>query len=110
MNMSSFDKLGSWLSRQKASLTEAAIEHLVRSRVARYGELIEFSVDLERGTAHCRILLKGDADPVSVSIEEFAIVTEGAQPFFVVRKASASREWLNLLIADFVRERPFAIP
>jgi hypothetical protein len=72
--------------------------------------MLNLSIDSKLKTIHIEVQLKGEKDPTTIIIHEYAIITEGSQTSILVKKAASSKEWMDLLIRDFVEDRKFPIP
>ncbi|WP_031433316.1 hypothetical protein [Methylomarinum vadi] len=62
-------------------------------------ELSEFMFDLESRTAYVQLTLNGEAEPIDVAIDGFAIVTEQDTHRLIIRHAQANKPWLNQLLS-----------
>ncbi len=72
--------------------------------------MLNLSVDSKLKTIHVEVLLKGEKDPTTIMIHEYKILTEGEETFIIVKKAASSKEWLDLLIKDFVQDKKYPVP
>jgi hypothetical protein len=82
----------------------------LHGKIERYGRMLNLSVDSKLKTIHVEVLLKGEKDPTTIIIHEYTIVNEGDETFIIVKKAASSKEWLDLLIKDFIQDRKFPVP
>jgi hypothetical protein len=72
-------------------------------------ELTEFSFDLDARTAYVQATLYGETDVIEVSLDGYAVVSEGDSHFFVVQEARSNRLWLNNLLSR-ITEKAWKIP
>jgi hypothetical protein len=91
----------------KASLVKIAIK-LTPDIVVRWAanfilkgiaELSEFHFDLDARTAYLQGTLYGEAEPIEVWLEDFAIVSDEASHRLIIHQARSNRPWLNNLLA-----------
>ena len=85
-------------------------EKVLAKRVEPYGKLLDVKIQSGANSASIKLLLKGETEPVALQIDEYRLFEEGADAYLEVKRASASREWLHLLIQDFLVGRRFSIP
>jgi len=83
---------------------------LLQGKIERYGRMLNLSVDSKLKTIHVEVLLKGEKDPTTIIIHEYTVLSEGEETFIIVKKAASSKEWLDLLIKDFVQDKRFPVP
>jgi hypothetical protein len=104
------EKVKGWLHRQLDSSTSFVLERALQRRLERYGRMLNFQIDSQRKTARCEVLLKGERDPITVSIDEYELRETGSGLAIVVHKATVSREWMNQLIEDYLCQREWPLP
>lgn len=93
----------------KDSGASAAIQRWLARELADYGEVIEFSIDSRERSAELHILLKGEHQKLAIHIEHYELVSAG-RDYIVVRRARASREWVNAVLRNLVIDKRHAIP
>ncbi|MFY9396987.1 MAG: hypothetical protein WAR22_01345 [Desulfomonilia bacterium] len=96
--------------RGKDHALSRAIIALIGRPLARYGELSQIRVDSGGRTVELEILLKGEAEPVCISITRYEVLSEGKRDFVVIKEISVSREWMKALAEDLLKDRRFAVP
>ena len=72
--------------------------------------MVNFVIDSQRKTVQCELLLKGEKEPLTFVLQQYELITEPAGIFVIVHKASCSREWMTLMLEDFVQGRKFLLP
>lgn len=99
------------LVRKGADASAAAVlRKLLEDRVARYGLLRDLRWDSLEKTAALEVLLKGESTPATLWIEKYELVAEEDRTYLIVREAKASREWVELLLSDFLVGKRLEIP
>jgi hypothetical protein len=97
------------LGSVKDSGAAAAIRSWLTREMADYGEVLDFSFNSRARTAELHVLLKGEREKLAVQIEDYEIIA-GERDFIVVKRARASREWVNAVLRNFVLNKPHPIP
>lgn len=87
-----------------------AIEHLLAKRLEPYGELKNLRLNSRDKTIEIEVLLKGEAEPLAVKVIEYELQTGPEQDYLIVKRAIASREWVTVLLQDFVVGRRQPLP
>ncbi|MEW6158501.1 MAG: hypothetical protein AB1813_13795 [Verrucomicrobiota bacterium] len=108
--MSIANTVRSWWSRSKDACSSHLIERALAEKLERYGRMLNFQIDSRQKTARIEMLLKGEDQPITLVIEEYELVREGANLFVVLKKFSASRQWLDLLLHDLARGKRIPVP
>jgi hypothetical protein len=93
---------------------DAGVSFLVQRAVAQwlqpYGRMLNLSIDSKNSRIHIELMPKGESQSVTLEIEEYQLTSAAGAEFIVIKKASASREWIDALIQDFVIGRPLPLP
>ena len=108
--MSATDKLKSWFRQQKDNSVSFVVEKVLATKVAPYGELLDFQLHSNENRAFLKVLLRGEPDPVSLFIDEYRLRQGPAGTEVIILQARASRDWLSQLLQDFLINRPFPVP
>jgi hypothetical protein len=108
--MSDPGKVMSWLHDRKDNSVSFVLERLLRREFERFGRIIGFQIDSRRKAAQLDLLLNGESEPIALGIELYEVVENEAGTFLTIQRASVSREWMNLLLAELVLGRRFQIP
>lgn len=63
-------------------------------------ELSDFNFDLDTRTAFVRATLAGEVEPLDVSVDGFAVVTdEESSHYLIIHQAQSNRLWLHNLLS-----------
>ena len=108
--MSTSDTWKNWLKGHKDSSVSFILEKALRPRLERYGRLIRFKINSRAKTATVEVLPKGETEPVTIWIERYELADQPTGMAVVIQRASASREWLTLLMEDFLVGRAWPVP
>ncbi len=98
------------INAAKDLLTSKAARVYVNNLIARYGKVQDLSIDSRNRQGRITCLLDGEAHPITVEIEKYEILSEGAKRFIEVRSCRCSRRWVETLLIDYVKDRRFELP
>jgi hypothetical protein len=88
---------------------QAGAKHFVNERIQKYGHMTNLQIDSATRTIHFEILLKGETTPVSGSAK-YEPKFDGEKKLIEFTDIQTSREWINLVIADFLKTRAVELP
>jgi hypothetical protein len=97
-------------SAAKDLMTSKAAKAYVNNFISRYGEVEEFKIDSQRNRVEVVVRLNGEVSPVGITIEKYAIDSQGGKTFFEVVDSSATRPWLQAAMRDHLHGRRFELP
>ena len=98
------------INQVKDSGASTAIQRWLAREMADYGEVLDFNINTTKRSAELHVLLKGEREKLTVSIEDYEITTVGSDDYAVVKRAHASREWVNAVLRNFVINKRHKIP
>ena len=99
------------LGALKDSLASRAAKSLLAGRIERYGQLTELRIRSKEKMLLVQVLLAGEAEEIRIEVGRYRIMpAEGGKIALVIESITASREWLQLLLEDFVVGQPIPIP
>jgi hypothetical protein len=99
------------LDKTKSHAMSLAGKQILAAYLEKYGTMLNFSVHPETHTINVEMLLKGEKEPVQLTLRGYEIVEpEGGKPGFRVAEISASREWLEVALRQFVQGRTIELP
>ena len=99
-----------WLGRTKDAASSTAAEHLLKTRLKNYIQMLDLKIDSETKTVTAHVLPKGEKEAIQITVAAYEIIEENGVNYFVARKAHASREWMNVMVQQFVVGRRFELP
>ncbi len=97
------------LGSVKDSGASAAIQRWLAREMLDYGEVLDFTIDSRLRTAELHLMLKGERERLTIHIEEYEIVAAD-RDYILVRRARASREWVNAVLRNLVIGKRHPIP
>lgn len=75
-----------------------------------YGDIRDCTVDTAKGRIVAHALMRGEREPITVTIERYEILEENSKVFIVIRKLTTTRQWITLLLNRVLDGRRFEIP
>ena len=88
---------------------QAGAKHYANERIKKYGLMTNLQIDSATRTIHFEILLKGETTPVTGSAK-YEPKLDGSKKLLEFTDIQTSREWINLLIQDFLKSRVIELP
>ena len=86
-----------------------AARRLLESKLKRYGEIQEFSIDTTERNMSMTFLPTGEEAPISVSIDEYQVVKTDAGVAIRLERVSADRPWASNLLEDHAQGLEFPL-
>src|SRR3954471_4877957 len=108
--MSWAEKIRGAITQVKDSGASVAIERWLSKELADYGELLDFKLNSRDKTVEVHVLLKGEKEALTVHIDEYELVSSGNSDFIVIKRAKASREWVDTVLRKFLINKKHKIP
>jgi hypothetical protein len=93
----------------KEMALQAGAKHFANERIKKFGLMTNLQIDSAKRTIHFEILLKGETAPVSGSAQ-YNLKTDGEKKLLEFTAIQTSREWINILIQDFLKTRAVELP
>jgi hypothetical protein len=103
---------GQALNHAKDKLISDQIQAQINRRIKSYGAMLNLNIDTQKKTISLVVDLKGETAPLTVEIRDYAVATENGQTFVEIdgAKVQTSRDWLNTLLSEQVRQRRIPLP
>jgi hypothetical protein len=93
----------------KDSGASAAIHLWLSRELADYGEVLDFKINSRERSAELHLLLKGEREKLAVHVDEYEVIAAD-KDYIVVKRARASREWVNAVLRNLVIGKRHQIP
>ena len=94
----------------KDLVVSTAVEKLAEKYVSPFGKVLSFHLDSYSRSMEVSVLLKGEPEPVILSIHEFELVKEAGVSFVLLKDIKASRQWIEALSQEYLLNRRIRIP
>jgi hypothetical protein len=82
----------------------------VNSKLKGIGEMTELSIDTQKRHIRVRLELVGETEPIELEITKYNLKNNESVARLTIEEATASREWLNVALREFVVGRTIDIP
>ncbi len=100
----------SFFDRLKGQAVSLAARQFLQSYLQKYGSMLNFSVHPETKTIDAEILLKGESSPIKLTLSGYDISGSAEKPTLRIAKVAASREWLEVVLREFVEGKSIDLP
>ena len=87
-----------------------SLKALVNDKFGQYGDITDCSIDTKSNKVVVQALLKGERDRVTINLDKYEIEQEGAESYIVLKRFSASREWVALVLNKFLMGKRYKLP
>ncbi len=98
------------LDKTKGPAVSLAGKQFLSSYLQKYGKMLNFSVQPDTKRIYAEILLKGEESPIKLTLDGYEIGGTTEKPTLRVAKVSASREWLEVVLKEYVEGKPIELP
>jgi hypothetical protein len=86
------------------------LRKLLSANFERYGEILTFNIDANREILTMKVQLKGDRDPINITLGGCELAQKEGSDFFYATKISCDRIWLYEWLIDHPNLLSFQIP
>ncbi len=100
----------SFFDRLKGQAVSMAARQILQSYLQKYGSMLNLSVQPETKSIDAEILLKGESSPIKLTLSGYEISGTADKPTLSIAKVAASREWLEVVLREFVEGKAFDLP
>ncbi len=98
------------LNKGKDVALSIAIKNIVSSKIDKFGEVSKLELDSQLKTMLVEVELKGDTSPLEVVVEKYSIEERDEAYFLKIHEVKTSREWLNIVIKEYIDSQEFELP
>ena len=72
--------------------------------------MTELSIDTKNKRVRVRLELLGEKEPIDVEILRYSLKEKGETTYITIEGATSSREWVTVVLRDFVVGQDFPLP
>jgi hypothetical protein len=88
------------------SFASAAVRQTLNSTYLQpYGSLTELVIDSENKSLSLKLELKGEAQPIEISIPRYQLIERGEDTYIDLGEIVTSREWLTTLLREHLNAK-----
>jgi len=104
--------LFSFLNPAKDCALQVAVKLWFNHIQKRYGHMTSIQIDSTAKSIHVELELKGESSPLTIDVKRYALSIESGETFIELGDIETSREWVNVLLADYFKpeNRRFPVP
>jgi hypothetical protein len=74
------------------------------------GTMTTLQIDSAKKTASVDLDLKGETQPLQITINRYELTTSGGKTLIEIKDFSTSREWITSVAREFLKGRTFEVP
>ncbi len=94
----------------KDKTTSLIVKQFANSLISEFGELKTIKIDSTLKTISLSVNLKGENDDIKIDVNGYKVIKSPNSSFIQFQEISTSREWLNIVIQKYYRDRQIEIP
>ena len=98
------------LNKGKDVALSATIKKLLNMKIEKYGAVHLLELDSNQKTMKIEVLLKGEQEILEAKVHKYSIEQRDEEYFLVLHNVETSREWINLVIEDYLNKEEFKLP
>jgi len=104
--------LFSFLTPARDHALAAAVRLWFNQTQKRYGHMTTIQIDSNARSIRVELDLKGEAATLAIDVKSYELIAESGETFITIGDIETSREWLNVLLADYLKpeNRRFPVP
>jgi hypothetical protein len=72
--------------------------------------MTELSIDTKTKRVRVRLELLGESEPIDVEVLRYSLKEKGETTYITIEEAISSREWLTVVLREFIIGQDLAIP
>lgn len=99
-----------FIDKTKGQAVSMAARQFLNAYLEKYGTMLNFSVQPDTKIITAEILLKGETSPLKLTLGGYEIGGEPGKPTLRIASATASREWLETVLNEFLVGKPIDLP
>jgi hypothetical protein len=98
------------LHRSKDATLASAVRFAINTKLRSIGIMTELSIDTKNKRVRLRLELLGEQEPIDVDILRYSLKEKGETTYITIEEATSSREWLTVVLREFIVGQDFALP
>lgn len=102
--------LGSLARGVKDGALALSLKAYVNDKFKEYGEVVDCSIDTGASRLTAQLMMRGERDPVTATVEKYEIEKDGDERFIKLVKFSTSRAWLTTLLNALFTGKRYKLP
>ena len=82
----------------------------INTKLRSIGQMTELSIDTKNKRVCVRLELLGEKELIDVEILRYSLKEKGETTYITIEEVTSSREWVTVVLRDFVVGQDFALP
>ena len=96
--------------RSKDAAVGFAARVAINTKLRGIGEMTELAIDTKNRRLRLRLELVGEKEPIHIDVTRYELQRDPGGAQITIHSATASKQWLNVAIREFVIGQSFSIP
>lgn len=98
------------LNQGKDLALSATVKKIINMKIKKFGEVSFLALDSQNKTMELEVLLKGEQELLKAKVHKYSIENREEQYYLVIHNVETSREWLNLVLEEYLHNEEFELP
>jgi len=98
------------LNRGKDVTLSMAVKKIVNLKIEKFGKVSKLELNSTLKTMLLEVELKGEVELLEVKVEKYSIEEKLDKFFLKIDEVKTSREWLNIVILEYLKNQEFELP
>jgi len=73
------------------------------------GKMLNLNIDSKSKKINLEVMLKGEKESLKITINSFEVLEENGKFFITFENIDTSREWINVVSENFLKNRKFEV-
>lgn len=100
----------SFLTTLKDQAAQLAVRALFKLKFNAFGNMTSLQINSKTKTIQLDLELKGETTPIKIAISRYELTEEGGKTYLCLGEINTSREWINVLLANYLTDRRLEVP
>ncbi|SPE51196.1 conserved hypothetical protein [Verrucomicrobia bacterium] len=105
-----FRSLADRFREVKDGAVEMVAKTFLNREIERFGAVMKLEIDSKAKTMWAELALKGETGPIAVKIGRYELVQENGVTAISFQGATCSREWISVVLNEYLADRKFQVP
>ena len=98
------------MKKMKDAALSKGAKIAINNQIKEYGEMLKLNLDSEKKSIEMEVMLEGEKEPLTVTVEKYAMTQEGEKHFLKIQGVKTSRAWINTVASSYLEGKTFEIP
>lgn len=98
------------LNQGKDLALSVTVKKIINMKIKKFGEVSFLALDSQNKTMELEVLLKGEQEELKAKVHKYSIENREEKYYLVIHNVETSREWLNLVLEEYLHNEEFELP